>query len=430
MKKVFNKRMMSIVMMVILIFTLVGCETIPTSSVPTTEYENVGNESNATEIGGDNIVVATPVPTPNPDELPNNERPVYSIGAFYYFETVTDNVFDVDKSLLDSDEVIKEFTTEDTLTSYDTEGHKIGYIGKFTLVKVLAKSDVWFVFQTLADDTKYFAYVDEVVPEGILNETPIATPTPEVTPEPTTTPTPNVTPEPVVTDDPVVEPTPEPTTTPEPTPTPIAVTEMNATKYAIQSVNVRKGPGTEYDKVGGLTTNEAITVTGKTDNGWFRFTYNGAEAYVSAKYVADTKVVIPTPAPTPVPTPVPENPTPEVPTPTPVVPDNPAPPAPPTEEVSHALIMSKLESAMYAAGYKKPADVCTPEEIAEFGPTIGMSWGIATIDDTSMEKVDEYIAEAVSMMSINGWDIFYIEYSGINPNNGWCDIKVYGSAWY
>ena len=409
MKKVFNKRMLAVLMMAILIFTLGGCETIPTSSVPTTEYGNVGNESNATEIGGDNVVVATPVPTveptPNPDEIAPGLREYEQIGICGFFKDVTDTIYTVDKSLLEVEPINEEYTLKAPIQIYDLEGYRVGWIKMDNTILVLAKNDEWTLFD--ANDGvngKYFTITRETFPAPVVSDPePTSTPEPIVTPEPTT---PNVTPEPVVTDDPVVEPTPEPTTTPEPTPTPITVTEMNATKYAIQSVNVRKGPGTEYDKVGGLTTNEAITVTGKTDNGWFRFTYNGAEAYVSAKYVADTKVVIPTPAPTPVPTPVPENPTPEVPNPTPapVVPDNPAPPAPPTEEVSHALIMSKLESAMYAAGYKKPADVCTPEEIAEFGPTIGMGWGIATIDDTSMEKVDEYIAEAVSMMNIGAFN--------------------------
>lgn len=77
--------------------------------------------------------------------------------------------------------------------------------------------------------------------------------------------------------------------------------------------------------------------------------------------------------------------------------------------------MARLEAAMYVAGYLKPEDWVRrdyPDEadelLAEFGPTAGMGWGIATIDNRNLEKVDEYV--------------------GVNPNNGWCDIKVYSGT--
>ena len=68
------------------------------------------------------------------------------------------------------------------------------------------------------------------------------------------------------------------------------VKEMSATKYAKQSVNVRKGPSADYEKLGGLSTNQKVTVTGQADNGWYRIEYNGAEGYVSNKYLSDQKV--------------------------------------------------------------------------------------------------------------------------------------------
>lgn len=75
------------------------------------------------------------------------------------------------------------------------------------------------------------------------------------------------------------------------------VTELTATKYATQSVNVRSGPSTDYDKIGSLSTNQEITVNGVCDQtGWFRFDLNGTVAFVSNRYVSDEKVEVAPPA--------------------------------------------------------------------------------------------------------------------------------------
>ena len=74
-------------------------------------------------------------------------------------------------------------------------------------------------------------------------------------------------------------------------------TELNATKYAVQSVNVRSGPSTDFDKIGSLSTNQEITVNGVCDQtGWFRFDLNGTVAFVSNRYVSDSKVEVAPPA--------------------------------------------------------------------------------------------------------------------------------------
>lgn len=67
------------------------------------------------------------------------------------------------------------------------------------------------------------------------------------------------------------------------------VTELSAIKYAKQSVNVRKGPSADYEKLGGLSINQKVTVTGQADTGWYRIEYNGVEGYVSDKYLTDEK---------------------------------------------------------------------------------------------------------------------------------------------
>ncbi len=71
----------------------------------------------------------------------------------------------------------------------------------------------------------------------------------------------------------------------------IEVTAVNKTMYATQSVNVRKGPSTEYDKLGTLSKDEEVHVTGQAKNGWFRFDYNGGNAFVSNNYLTETKPV-------------------------------------------------------------------------------------------------------------------------------------------
>ena len=60
-------------------------------------------------------------------------------------------------------------------------------------------------------------------------------------------------------------------------------------KYAKSSVNLRKGPGTDYDKAGALSFAEEVTVTGVADNGWYQIAYFDGFAYVSNSYLVDEK---------------------------------------------------------------------------------------------------------------------------------------------
>ncbi len=86
---------------------------------------------------------------------------------------------------------------------------------------------------------------------------------------------------------------------PEETAPAYTVEPMSAKMYAQRSVNVRKGPSTDYERVGSLTTNQEVTVTGKASTGWYEISYNGEVAYVSNSYLGNEKVVVqPTPAPT------------------------------------------------------------------------------------------------------------------------------------
>ncbi|MCH5258994.1 MAG: sigma-70 family RNA polymerase sigma factor [Lachnospiraceae bacterium] len=70
-------------------------------------------------------------------------------------------------------------------------------------------------------------------------------------------------------------------------------TDMSATMYATQTVNIRTLPDTNGEKVGSLSTNQEIAVTGQcNETSWYRFEYNGQTAYVSNNYISDTKIEV------------------------------------------------------------------------------------------------------------------------------------------
>ena len=74
-------------------------------------------------------------------------------------------------------------------------------------------------------------------------------------------------------------------------------TDMNATMYATQTVNIRTLPSTDGEKVGSLSTNQEIAVTGQcNETGWYRFEYSGETAYVSNNYVSDNMIEVTAPA--------------------------------------------------------------------------------------------------------------------------------------
>lgn len=75
------------------------------------------------------------------------------------------------------------------------------------------------------------------------------------------------------------------------------VEDMTATMYAQRAVNVRSGPSTDYDKIGGLNTNDEVKVTGRASTGWYRIEYAGKEGYVSNNYLGDKKVEVQVQAP-------------------------------------------------------------------------------------------------------------------------------------
>ncbi len=123
----------------------------------------------------------------------------------------------------------------------------------------------------------------------------------------------------------------EPTVAPTPT-------EVQAAQVTVNSeMNVRGGPGTNYNVLGGATTGQTFPVTGKNNDGsWWQISYNGQAGWVfgqlvTAQNAESVAVATNIPAPPVQPTPVPVA---VVNTPVPAAPPAEAPPAeaPPAEE--------------------------------------------------------------------------------------------------
>ena len=80
------------------------------------------------------------------------------------------------------------------------------------------------------------------------------------------------------------EPT-EPAPSPEPTEAPVKETKESAVYYATAKINIRSGPGIDFDIVGSLLKGDKVNVTASTDNGWKKI---GSEQYVISEFVSKT----------------------------------------------------------------------------------------------------------------------------------------------
>ena len=70
-------------------------------------------------------------------------------------------------------------------------------------------------------------------------------------------------------------------------------TEMNATMYATQTVNVRNLPSTDGEKIGSLSANQEITVIGQcNETSWYKFELDGQTAFISNSYLSTEKVEV------------------------------------------------------------------------------------------------------------------------------------------
>ena len=77
------------------------------------------------------------------------------------------------------------------------------------------------------------------------------------------------------------------------------VTKLDKTMYAKSTVNVRKGPSTDFEKVISLSTGKQVKVVGQSEQtGWYLIQFDGKEGYVSDSYLQDKPVETTTPKPT------------------------------------------------------------------------------------------------------------------------------------
>lgn len=142
------------------------------------------------------------------------------------------------------------------------------------------------------EDDKEPAPVDEPTPEP--TETPVPEPEDTATPEPTNTPGPTDTPAP---------PAPADTATPTPAPAPDAIVEP-------ATINMRGGPGTEYQVVESYSQGTALDVLGKSKNGsWLQVKApGGKEGWMSKNllsiHVALDSIAVAQAPPKPTPKPV------------------------------------------------------------------------------------------------------------------------------
>lgn len=63
------------------------------------------------------------------------------------------------------------------------------------------------------------------------------------------------------------------------------ITEMAAQGEITSDVNVRKGPSTDYEKIGTVREGDIVTVTGQSHDGWYRIEYQGAEGFIYGQYM-------------------------------------------------------------------------------------------------------------------------------------------------
>lgn len=63
---------------------------------------------------------------------------------------------------------------------------------------------------------------------------------------------------------------------------------------ATTGVNIRKGPSTEYDVIGGLTPGSRLPIINEYSE-WYRVDYFGKEAFVNKNYVKKTRIITGTP---------------------------------------------------------------------------------------------------------------------------------------
>lgn len=70
----------------------------------------------------------------------------------------------------------------------------------------------------------------------------------------------------------------------------INITETSKIMYSTTSLNIRKGPSTDFEICGHLSLNEEVNVTGICNNDWVQISINNESLFVNSKYLSDKKI--------------------------------------------------------------------------------------------------------------------------------------------
>lgn len=87
------------------------------------------------------------------------------------------------------------------------------------------------------------------------------------------------------------EPSEVPTDPTEPSEPAIVWTDVYESVYSTSNVNVRSGPGTDFDVIGSLPVNTMVQRVAVADNGWSKVVYQEVVVYVSSKYLTTVQPV-------------------------------------------------------------------------------------------------------------------------------------------
>jgi hypothetical protein len=70
------------------------------------------------------------------------------------------------------------------------------------------------------------------------------------------------------------------------------ITDTTVTMYVASTANVRSEPDKNASKLGTLSQNKEVTVTGIVDNGWYRINYNGNDGFIKSDLLSTEKIVV------------------------------------------------------------------------------------------------------------------------------------------
>ena len=81
----------------------------------------------------------------------------------------------------------------------------------------------------------------------------------------------------------------ETSTTQQPVAPAVNFEAVEQTVWAVSDVNIRVGPGTNYDRIESLTAGESVLRIGIGDNGWSKVVYDNVEAFIHSNYLSTSE---------------------------------------------------------------------------------------------------------------------------------------------